>query len=501
MGRVATGVQVLLTRSTFAALAALAVVNSARADDVVSAAPAVPPGAVPTDRPAASAPAPARTDRPPPGLGAKQRLTDEDYARKKEGYYFTGLPLVSYDPTLGFGLGARAYFYYDDYRKDPLFAYTPYQHRVYAQTFFSTGGAQDHVIDYDAPTFLGSLYRVRATLEYEADTQWPYFGVGSRSMQALSFPGAPGKTYAHLADYQNATSAVQPNGQTYSDYNVFSFKRPTMQLAVEQIMLGGILRSMIGTNIDYVALHDYSGDDVGATGANGHSTKATEAPTLLASDCQSGRIIGCNGGFDNVLRLALSLDTRDFEPDPNSGVYAELSGEFSTKALGSQYEYMRLMGSVRAFYSPIPKLADLVLAARFLYEFQTQGVPFFSMEIMPFIDDNHAGLGGFRTLRGYDQNRFVGPVLGLTNYEIRWTFVKFHALHQGFALIACPFLDVGRVFDSVQTTTLAGWKHSEGAGLRIAWNEATIIMVDYGFSQESPTPSLAGLYINFNHIF
>jgi hypothetical protein len=30
----------------------------------------------------------------------------------------------------------------------------------------------------------------------------------------------------------------------------------------------------------------------------------------------------------------------------------------------------------------------------------------------------------------------------------------------------------------------------------VAWNEATIIMVDYGFSSEG-----SGLYVNFNHIF
>jgi hypothetical protein len=477
MQRVAWQVPILLPL-----VLALVLPRGARADDVVAPAPSLAPGSAPTDR-------------PPPGLGAKRRLTDEDYARKKEGYYFTGLPLLAYDPTLGFGVGARVYMYYDGFRKDPLFAYTPYQHRVFAQTFFSTNGAQDHVIDYDAPTFLGSLYRVRATLEYEADTQWPYFGTGTSSLKPLSFPGA-NHTFSKLNDYTNATSAVQPGGQTFANYNVFSFRRPTLQLAVEQILLGGILRSMIGTNLAYVDLHDYSGQVVNATGSNGKSTKAVEATTLLASDCAAGRILGCNGGTDNVLRLALSIDTRDFEPDPNSGVYTELSGEFGTKGLGSQYEYMRLMLSIRAFYSPIPKLADLVLAARGVYELQTHGVPFFSEEIMPFIDDNHAGLGGFRTLRGFDQNRFVGPVLALTNYEVRWTFVKFHVLHQGFALMAVPFLDIGRVFDNVGQTTFAGWKRSEGGGLRIAWNEATIIMVDYGFSEEG-----TGLYVNFNHIF
>ena len=434
---------------------------------------------------------------PPPGLTAKHRLSDDDYARKEDGGYFTGVPLFAYDPNFGYGFGARAYYYYDGHRGDPLFAYTPYLHRVFAQVFASTGGAQDHLIDYDAPAFPDADYRVRATLEFEAATNWPYFGTGTRSMAPLSFPGAPGRTFSKLNDFANQTSAWR-NGTTYARYNIYEFQRPVLQLALERNMLGGVLRSMVGVNIAYMNLHDYSHESTptSARDSSGHTVYVPEAPTLLATDCASGRLVGCGGGWDNVLRLALSVDTRDFEPDPNSGVYTELSGEFGSKAVASQYQYMRLMLSVRGFYSPIPRYADLVLAARGVYEVQTTGTPFFSQTLMPFIDDNHAGLGGFRTLRGYAQNRFVGPVMALTNYEVRWTFAKFRLLHQGFGLMAVPFMDIGRVFDDVGQTTLAGWKRTEGGGLRIAWNEATVIMADYGFSDEG-----SALYVNFNHIF
>jgi hypothetical protein len=451
------------------------------------------------DPPPAPAPMAAPTAVPPPtappGMSAKRRLNDDDLARKEEGFYVTGLPLFAYDPTIGFGGGARAYLYYDGHRSDPSFAYTPYLHRVFAQIFAGTGGVQDHIVDWDAPIFPDPSYRVRATMEYEADTDWPYFGVGSRTLGALSFPGAPG-TFGHMGDYRNATQAVQPDGTTYARYNVYGIKRPLLQLALERNLLGGALRTMIGTNLTHVDLTDYSGQSTTATAADGSSTHVPEAQTLLARDCAAGIVVGCAGGWDNVLRTAISIDTRDFEPDPNDGVYAELSGEFGTKMLGSQYEYMRLMLSVRGFYSPIPRLADLVVAARGVYEIQTKGTPFFSETLMPFVDDNHAGLGGLRTLRGYLQNRFVGPVLAVGNLEVRWTFARFRVLKQGIGLMAVPFLDMGRVFDTVGQTSFDGWKRAEGAGLRIAWNEATIIMIDYGRSEEDD-----GLYLNFNHIF
>src|SRR5688572_9695515 len=65
---------------------------------------------------------------PPEGMGGKQRLTEEDYLRKNERGYFTGLPLANYDPNTGFGFGARGYYFYNGTREDRFFAYTPYRH-------------------------------------------------------------------------------------------------------------------------------------------------------------------------------------------------------------------------------------------------------------------------------------------------------------------------------------------------------------------------------------
>jgi hypothetical protein len=49
-------------------------------------------------------------------------------------------------------------------------------------------------------------------------------------------------------------------------------------------------------------------------------------------------------------------------------------------------------------------------------------------------------------------------------------------------------LSYGRVRDYTGT--------SYGGALRVAWNLATIVTIDYGVSSED-----AGFYINFNHIF
>jgi hypothetical protein len=66
---------------------------------------------------------------------------------------------------------------------------------------------------------------------------------------------------------------------------------------------------------------------------------------------------------------------------------------------------------------------------------------------------------------------------------------------QKLAFIASPFADVGRPF-AVGDFTLRRWRASYGGALRISWNLATIVTIDYGMSSED-----AGLYINFGHIF
>jgi len=157
---------------------------------------------------------------------------------------------------------------------------------------------------------------------------------------------------------------------------------------------------------------------------------------------------------------------------------------------------VRALFAARGYYSPIPDIADLVLAGRFTFVAQSNGAPFFSMDTCPYTDNPIAGLGGGRTLRGYRQDRFVGSVMTVANAEVRWTFAHASLWKQKLAFIAVPFVDVGRPFDNLGQLTFSSWKPSYGGALRVSWNLATIASIDYGVSPED-----TGLYINFNHIF
>jgi outer membrane protein assembly factor BamA len=430
----------------------------------------------------------------PDGFDPRRHLGSEELSNKPEGGYATGLPLVNYDSNTGWGFGARGYFYFDGERSDPRFAYTPYLYRVFLQAFATTGGYQFHWLDLDARNVFGSAFTLRGALIFQRNIDQHYFGVGSRSMQRLSFSGAE-RSYRRHDEYQAALDGVDADGVTRSRYDSYLLTQPMALLSVERPLLRGLLRPMLGVALSYNDIEDYTGDRIDVE-VDGREVRATQASSRLSEDCAAGLIAGCDGGWNNFLRLGVAFDTRDFEPDPNRGVLLDAALDLGSGVLGSGYDWARLLLAARSYLSLLPNHTDLVLATRATFVLQSRDTPFFGMNWLPYMEDPRQGLGGLRTLRGYKQDRFVGPVMTLFNAELRWTFARGPLLGQRFAWMVVPFVDLGRVDDRVADVALRGMKADLGLSLRAAWNLATIITVEYARSDED-----AGIYVNFNHIF
>jgi outer membrane protein assembly factor BamA len=437
---------------------------------------------------------PASVAPAPEGFDERRRLGPEEYQSKALGGYFTGLPLVNYDTNTGLGFGARAYYYFDGERSDPRFAYTPYLYRVFLQAFATTGGYQFHWLDLDARNVLESPFTLRGQLIYQVNTDQHYFGIGARSMGRLSFSGSA-QSYRRYDDYQAALTALDANGQTRARYDSYQLRQPMLLLSLERPLLRGLLRPMIGVGLSYSQIESYANERVSVE-VDGQEVRATQGSTRLSEDCAAAVISGCDGGWNDYLRLGIAFDTRDFEPDPNRGVFIDLALDLGTRLLGSSYEWARLMLAPRAYFPLLPELTDLVLAARATLVVQSSDSPFFGMNMIPYIEDPRQGLGGLRTLRGFKQDRFVGPVMTLFNAELRWTFLRTPALGQQFAWMVVPFIDLGAVYDRLGDVGVSGWRRDQGAALRVSWNLATIVTVEYGTSDED-----SGFYVNFGHIF
>ncbi|MDF3821218.1 DUF5982 domain-containing protein [Leptospira sp. 96542] len=460
-------------------------------------------------------------------ISEKRRLRERDVKNKKEGGYFTGLPLINSDPNVGIGYGARVLYFYNGDRSTPLFEYTPYRYRIFAQYFNTTKNAPYHWLSMDAPYIMDTKWRLRADLVYQRNPNSLYFGMGESTLQPLSYlqrndptgqivRNAPFASYEENLNYRRPGDVGVGESPIVSDskYNRYDIESPEFSLSGEYSFFGGTVRTVTGARFSKQTVRTFDGKNnnallgpadgvLGLLGVD--RTFATpQGETKLTADNNNNKLIGFNGGYTNTVRVGIVFDTRDFEPDPNRGVFLEYTHEKSTKAMGSSYDYNKNFVSGRVFLSPMdliskrpPELLEkLVIAARAAMV-QTNGdAPFYEYRNMWGTETNQSGLGGRTTIRGYKQDRFIGQTMGFANFEIRWKFGSLDVAGQHFDFQLVPFYDVGRVWDRTQDANLKDYKHSRGVGFRIPWNQATIIYIDHAISNEDRQT-----FINFNHIF
>ena len=93
---------------------------------------------------------------------------------------------------------------------------------------------------------------------------------------------------------------------------------------------------------------------------------------------------------------------------------------------------------------------------------------------------------------------FLGKVIG-TVWSTKKTpdleGVRFLIVHP-YDLDKQPTTNVVVVADRLGAVRRDGWRWNAGGALRISWNLATLLTIDYGRSRED-----SGLFVNFNHIF
>jgi outer membrane protein assembly factor BamA len=423
---------------------------------------------------------------PPPAFMAnKSPLPDLLLKDKRAGSYYTGFPAIGWDPETGFNYGAALQWFDNGPADSPFFRYTPYRQRVAVAGTASTGGSTRAAIGYDQPYVADSPWRIRTAALFNQNKFENYFGVGESTLGPLTYPGSP-RTFDNFDDY---THALEQNvgGQTWARYNQYERTEAGVVFAVERDYWGGWLRPQLGLQFNHVEVHDYTGEDI-----NG----AVMQPTRLFTDQQAGNVTGFNGGWDNALKVGLTFDTRDFEPDPASGGMLQTVGRISSQALGSAFDYEQITLSGRGFHNLLGETGRLVLAGRATYTMQFGQVPFYSAPTIPFTDGDVTGLGGHATMRGFVTDRFVGDAAALVNGEMRWSIGEKMLGQQHLRFMLVPFVDTGRVFNSAGDTTLEDWKIDGGIGFRLAWNLSTLVSFDYARSGEGSM-----FYMELGHQF
>ncbi len=421
--------------------------------------------------------APPHSEIPPPPdfLRNKNPLPEIEWRDKKPDWYFTGIPLVGVDPDSGFNYGASIQWFQDGPKDSPFFYYASYRQKVAVNFLQTTGGTREYTFEYDHPYIADSPWSLWAFGGYLENRFENYFGVGEQTLDRLSFPGTPGQTYGKADDYFRALREDR-NGKTWERYNFYDKRQPILMVNLTRDYLGGLLRPLVGFQVSHVSAIDYSGVEL-------HGNINQESK--LREDHRLGRIREFKGGWLNLLRLALMYDTRDYAPDPSSGVLGQAQFEGTTRFLGASSDFGHVTLSGQGYLPLLRSLTRLVLATNVIYSAHFGVTPFYAYPSMSLpTNERLEGLGGWGTIRGYHQNRFVGKAQMQATAEIRWTMGDFTFLKQNLKPMLATFVDTGRVFDKIAKFSTDQWKTTYGFGFRLAWNVATIISFDYSFGSE-----------------
>jgi len=434
-------------------------------------------------------------DAAPDSSDGRQRIPERQLAQKKEGSSIIALPGPGYSPDLGFVIAAVTGYYQNGTRDDPYFAYAPYEYAATLLFSWSTKGMYSVVADWDRPYVWNTPYRIRARLWYQRNPIEPYFGTGAETMQPLTTP--EGRAYTSFTDYQDDLQLIE-DGRTDAYYNYYLNRQFLSSFGVERDLLSGRARAGVGLTVARRWITDYTGREVPGTPHRG-SDERDDVPmrqTKLRADHETGAIQGWRGGWTNSVRIGLAYDTRDLEPNPRSGMFHDVLLVGASELLGSATNYSIATLTTRFYYTPFT-MPEIIFAARLAYSAKGGQVPFFVMNYVPTTERHIYGLGGGETLRGFRQSRFVGPVMAFGNVEARYVVARLTVVGQFVELMTVPFVEAGRVYNDVGSTTLNNVKWSYGGGLRAAVNQSFVLVCDVGFSAEDK----GLLYLGIGHIF
>ncbi|HEX7415348.1 MAG TPA: BamA/TamA family outer membrane protein, partial [Bacteroidia bacterium] len=255
-----------------------------------------------------------------------------------------------------------------------------------------------------------------------------------------------------------------------ANYNTYTKTEAVLNISMERSFYEGRLRTLIGCEIANINL----------------STPLNDSSSLLHQDAKTNKNLGFGRNRLVIAQAALIYDTRNLETDPSKGSFAELTGELSLIALGSQFNFNKAFFHYNLYQPVLPKIFKrLTFAGRIGMVYTEGNAPLYEYDDAWGSEATTDMLGGGTTLRGYKRSRFLAHVIQFTNLELRWRFAQAKILKQHLAFSAVPFFDAGGVWDSLSNLNrYKNFRCSEGLGLRIAWNVNTILRFDYALSQE-----------------
>jgi outer membrane protein assembly factor BamA len=295
----------------------------------------------------------------------------------------------------------------------------------------STQGSYAFIVDAQAPAYWDG-WRLGLTLSLTRANRLGYFGQGNGTMYDRDSTTGPGRSYFYRVSRRTGGA------------------RLTVQRRVT-----GPLRVLVGGMLERTAFRALPG----------------------VSIYQRDSVAPFN---DAVGRLGLVLDWRDQEVDPHRGVFAEA-------LVGRGRGYTGTSAWLHAYVHPLERL---VLAARIGGENVSGTAPLAVQQTMETSEGPVVALGGFRSLRGYYDGRFVGPGKIVGGVEARYGILWAPHL---FEVKLFAFYDAGRVFAPAESIRLTrhGLHSAIGGGVAMALLRNTLVLLEAGKGTESAQVTFA----------
>ncbi len=418
------------------------------------------------------------------GQEARQEAAGADAAeapsaKVKKGWNFGPLPAIGFNTDLGFQYGVLCdIFYYGDGSTFPQ-----YLHKFNIEWSQFTKGSGIWHIFYDSK-FL--IPKIRLTF---AATYMP-----NRMMSFYGFNGFASPYSASLAKENPAFYAID---------------RHMVRVLAD-------FQGSLASNIGWAAGISFWDYRTGHVKLQKYADKTTLWDLYTQGDNPVIPLDEQNGGSQLELKLGLVYDTRDNEPAPSRGIWAELIAYGSPDVIGrTGNAYLKMSAHFRHYITLMPN--RLTLAYHLAWQGTVAGnAPFYVQQNISTLylrQINSEGLGGINTVRGILFNRMVGDGYFWANAELRCRLFDFRLLGQDWYLAANPFLDAGMVVQPYRLEEMKAsgdpeiysgspetMHFSAGAGLKAVMNRNFIVSVEMGFPFDR-RDGTNGLNVGLNYIF
>ncbi|MCR5325470.1 MAG: BamA/TamA family outer membrane protein [Bacteroidales bacterium] len=412
-------------------------------------------------------------------------LTDEDYEKvsaakaTKQGFSFVPLPIMGYNSDLGFQFGACADIH--QYGREPSLFPDFLYHIHFEGSYYTKGQVLLHG-QYDSSHLIPGVDFV-ASLTWQKDPLFQFYG------------------------FDGFVSPYDPEIDRRGGNAYYCFNRNMIRfLTSMQGSFGGNWGWMAGLNYRYVesGILDFQGYD----SSNTLFGRYLDAGVIDASELT---------GHTADLIAGIKYDTRDFDPYPTKGIWAEAYLNGSPDFAASGHSFLKASLRWRHYITPGPDW--LTLAYHLGYQTTLLGnTPFYMAHNISTIRIRQTcteGLGGVNTVRGVMMNRIIGDAYAWGNFEVRMRLFTFHVLGMELGIAANPFFDVGMItkpyrleemaslssMDVSSLRKLALKPHaSAGAGLKFSIDKNYILSLEWGVPFDSQD-GRSSLYFTSDFVF